>query len=128
MDICISQDPPPDVLQAKRKYLRIIPYLVGLIFSAIVLAAYQIIFGSSYGALVENVAIALFVGPSLVLFYVVEQLHDYKTLSVEQEKEMEAFCRQDHAVAAYCAKVSITGRRLIKAEYDACQSWMKERA
>jgi hypothetical protein len=56
-------------------------------------------------------------------------------LSAEREKEMGSFCRHDQAVAvslpivsAYCAKVSIMGRKPDKAEYDACQSWMKDQS
>ena len=127
MYINISQDPPPDVVDIKRKYLRIIPYLLALVFCGILLAVFQVVFGSAHGDLLENIALVLFVGPALVFFYVVEKLHDYKTLSPEQEKEMEEFCRQDHDIAAYCAKVSMMGRKLVKAEYDACKSLVEDR-
>ncbi|MDO9042212.1 MAG: hypothetical protein Q7U64_07710 [Desulfocapsaceae bacterium] len=127
MDINIIQDPPVDVFQTKSKYRRIIPYLLALIVCAILLAGYQIVFGSAHGDLLENIALVLFVGPALVFFYCVEKLHDYKTLSSEQEKEMEDFCRQDHDIAAYCAKVSMMGRKLVKAEYDACKAQVEDR-
>ena len=127
MDINITQDPPADVLQTKGKYRRIIPYLLALIVCAILLAGYQIIFGSAHGDLLEDIALVLFVAPALVFFYSVEQLHDYKTLSVEQEREVEAFCQQDHDIAAYCAKVSMMGRKLVKAEYDACKAQVEDR-
>jgi hypothetical protein len=127
MDINIIEEPPVDVLQTKKKYLRIIPYLLALIFCAILLAGYQIVFGSTHGTLIENIALVLFVGPALAFFYCVEKLHDYKTLSPQQEKEVEEFCRQDHDIAAYCAKVSMMGRKLVKAEYDACKSQVEDR-
>lgn len=127
MDIDITQDPPADVFQTKRKYRRIILYLLALIFCAILLAVFQVVFGSAHGDLFENIALVLFVGPALAFFYFVEQLHDYKTLSPEQESEMEEFCRQDHDIAAYCAKVSMMDRKLVKAEYDACKTQVKER-
>lgn len=127
MDINITQDPPADVFQTKRKYRRIIPFLLALIFCAILLAVFQVVFGSAHGDLLENIALVLFVGPALVFFYCVEKLHDYKTLSPEQEREMEEFCRQDQDIAAYCAKVSMMARKLVKAEYDACKEQVKER-
>jgi predicted membrane channel-forming protein YqfA (hemolysin III family) len=127
MDINITQDPPADVFQTKKKYRRIIPYLLAMIFCAILLAGYQIVFGSIHGTVIENIALVFFVGPALVFFYCVEKLHDYKTLSPEQEKEMEDFCRQDHDIAAYCAKVSMMGRKLVKAEYDACKAQVGDR-
>ncbi len=127
MDINITQDPPADVFQAKRKYRCIIPYLLALIFCAILLAGYQIVFGSTHGDLLENIALVFFVGPALVFFYCVEKLHDYKTLSPQQEKEMEDFCWQDHDIATYCAKVSTIGRKLVKAEYDACKAHVEDR-
>jgi hypothetical protein len=127
MDINITQDPPADVFLTKRKYQRIIPYLLAMIFCAILLAGYQIVIGSTHGYLIENIALVFFVGPALVFFYCVEKLHDYKTLSPQQEKEMEQFCRQDHDIAAYCAKVSMMDRKLVKAEYDACKSQVEDR-
>lgn len=126
MDINITQDPPADVFQTKRKYRRIIPFLPALIVCAILLAVFQIVFGSAHGDLLENIALVLFVGPALVFFYCVEKLHDYKTLSPQQEKEMEEFCRQDHDIAAYCTKVSMMERKLVKAEYDACKSQIED--
>lgn len=126
MYIDITQDPPADVFPAKRKYQRSIPFLLALICSAILLAAFQIFFGSAYGGLLEDIALVLFVVPALVFFYVGEKLHDYKTLSPKEEKQIEEFCRQDPAVAAYCAKVTTMERKLVKAEYDACKSHVKD--
>ena len=127
MDINITQDPPADVFQTKRKYRRIIPFLLALIFCAILIAVFQVVFGSAHGDLLENIALVLFVAPALVFFYFTEKLHDYKTLSPEQEREMEEFCRQDQDVAAYCAKVSMMDRKPVKAEYDACKAQVKDR-
>ncbi len=127
MDINITQDPPADVFQTKRKYRRIIPYLLALIVCAILLAVFKVISGSAHGDLLENIALVFFVGPALVFFYCVEKLHDYKTLSLQQEKEIEEFCRQDHDIAAYCAKVAMMGRKMVKAEYDACKSQIEDR-
>ena len=127
MDINITQDPPADVFQTKRKYRRIIPFLLALIFCGILLAVFQVVFGSAHGNLLENIALVLFVAPALVFFYFAEKLHDYKTLSPEQERDMEEFCRQDQDIAAYCAKVSLMARKLVKAEYDACKEQVKDR-
>lgn len=126
MDINITQDPPANVFQTKRKYRRIIPFLLALIFCAILLAVFQVVFGSAHAELLENIALVLFVAPALVFFYFAEKLHDYKTLSPEQEREMEEFCRQDQDVAAYCAKVSKMNRKSVKAEYDACKAQVKD--
>jgi len=126
MYINITQDPPADVLEIKRKYLRIIPYLLALVFCGILLAVFQIVFGSTHGDLVENLALVLFVGPGLVFFYFAEKLHDHKALSPKQEKEIEEFCRKDHDIAAYCAKVSLLGRKLIAAEYEAFKSRLED--
>jgi hypothetical protein len=119
MYINITQDPPADVLAIKRRYLRIIPYLLALVFCGILLAVFQIVVGSPHGDLIENIALVLFVGPGLAFFYFAEKLHDHKTLSAKQEKEIEEFCRQAPDIAAYCAKVAGLERKLIKAEYDA---------
>jgi len=127
MDINITQDPPADIFQTKRKYRRIILFLPALIFCAILLAVFQVVFGSAHGDLLENIALVLFVGPALVFYYFVEQLHDYKTLSPKQEREMEEFCRQDHDIAAYCVRVSMMDRKLVKAEYDVCKEQVKDR-
>jgi len=126
MYINITHDPPTDVLEIKKKYLRIIPYLLALVLCGILLALAQIFFGLAQGELVENIALVLFVGPGLAFFYFAEKLHDHKTLSAKQEKEIEEFCRQDYLVAAYCAKVTGLGRRLIKAEYDACKARVED--
>jgi hypothetical protein len=126
MDIKITENPPVDIFQAKRKYQRKIPVLLALIFCAILIAVFQVVFGSAYGDLLENIALVLFVGPALVFFYVVEKLHDYKLLSLQQEKEMEKFCRQDPNIAAYCGKVSMMERKLVKAEYDACKELIED--
>jgi predicted membrane channel-forming protein YqfA (hemolysin III family) len=127
MDVNITQDPPADVCRTKRKYRRIIPYLLALIVCAILLAVFQVVFGSAYGDLLENIALVLFVGPALAFFYFAEMLHDYKALSPQQEKEMEDFCRQNQDVAAYCDKVSMQKRKIVKAEYDACKAQVKAR-
>ena len=126
MYINISQDPPTDVLEIKRKYLRIIPYLLALVLCGILLAVFQIVFGSPYGDLVENTALVLFVAPGLAFFYFAERLHDHKTLSAKQEKEIEEFCRQAPDIAAYCAKVAGLKRKLIKAEYDAFKARIED--
>lgn len=126
MYINITQDPPADVVEIKKKYLRIIPYLLGLVFCGILLAVFQIIVGSAHGDLVENTALVLFVGPGLAFFYFAEKLHDHKTLSAKQEKEVEDFCRQAPDIAAYCAKVSLLERKLIKAEYDAFKARIED--
>lgn len=126
MHINISQDPPTDALEIKKKYLRIIPYLLALVFCGILLAVFQIVVGSADGDLVENIALVLFVPPGLAFFYFAEKLHDYKTLSPKQEKEIADFCRKDPEIAAYCAKVSALERKLIKAEYDACKARIED--
>jgi hypothetical protein len=126
MYINITQDPPADVLEIKRKYLRIIPYLLALVFCGILLAVFQIFVGSPHGELVENTALVLFVGPGLAFFYFAEKLHDHKALSPKQEKEIEELCRQDRLIAAYCAKVSALGRKPIKAEYDAFKARIED--
>ncbi len=126
MYINITQDPPADVVETKKRYLRIIPYLLALIFCGILLAVFQIVFGSPHGDLVENTALVLFVGPGLAFFYFAEKLHDHKTLSPKQEKEIEEFCRQDHLIAAYCAKVATIDRKLIKTEYDAFKARVED--
>ncbi|MDG4475154.1 hypothetical protein [Thiovibrio frasassiensis] len=122
MRINISQAPPTDVVEGKKIYLRIIPILLALILGAILLALFLFAFGSSQETLLENIALALFVGPGLAFFFFAEKLHGYKALSAKQEKEMEEFRRQDPEIAAYCAKVSLLDRTLIKAEYDACKA------
>ncbi|OGR00263.1 MAG: hypothetical protein A2505_09535 [Deltaproteobacteria bacterium RIFOXYD12_FULL_55_16] len=126
MYINISQDPPANALELKKRYLRLIPYLLALIFCAILLAVFQIVFGSAHGDLIENIALVLFVGPGLGFFYFAEKLHDHKTLSAKQTKEIEDLCRQDPDIAAYCAKVSLLERKLIKAEYEACKAWFED--
>ncbi len=126
MYINITQDPPTDVLEIKKKYLRIIPYLLALIFSAILLALFLVFFDSAHADLIENIALAVFVGPGLAFFYFAEKLHDHKTLSPKQEKEIEEFCRQDHLIAAYCTKVAGLNRKLIKAEYDAFKARIED--
>lgn len=126
MYINIIQDPPADVAETKKRYLRIIPYLLALIFCGILLAVFQVVFGSPHGDLVENTALVLFVGPGLAFFYFAEKLHDHKALSPKQEREIEGFCRKDTAIAAYCAKVSALERKLIKAEYDAFKARIED--
>lgn len=126
MYININQDPPADVLEIKKKYLRLIPYLLALVFCGILLALAQIFFGLAQGELVENTALVLFVGPGLAFFYFAEKLHDHKQLSAKQEKEIEEFCRQAPDISAYCAKVKVLGRRLIKAEYDAFKARIED--
>ena len=127
MYINISQDPPTDVVETKKKYLRIIPYLLALVFCGILLAVFQIFLGSSaHVDLVENTALFLFVAPGLAFFYFAEKLHDHKKLSAKQEKEIRDFCRQAPDIAAYCAKVAALERKLIKAEYDAFKARIED--
>lgn len=126
MYINITQDPPTDVLLTKKKYQRLIPILLALIFCAILLALFLVFFGSPHEELLENIALGLFVAPGLVFFYFAEKLHDYKILSPKQEKKVEEFSRKDQDIAAYCGKVSMLGRKLIKAEYDAFKSRIED--
>ncbi len=126
MHINITQDPPTDALEIKKKYLRIIPYLLALVFCGVLLAVFQVVVGSPHGDLVENIALILFVPPGLAFFYFAEKLHDYKMLTPKQEKKTEEFCRKDRDIAAYCAKVSALERKLIKAEYDAFKARIED--
>ncbi|HIJ90114.1 MAG: hypothetical protein OEV89_05040 [Desulfobulbaceae bacterium] len=126
MHITITQDPPDDVIQTKRRYLRIIPILLALIFCAILLALFMAFFGSTHEALLENIALALFAGPGLLFFYFAEKLHDHRSLSPKKEKEVEEFCRKDPDIAAYCAKLATMERKPIKAEYDAFKARIDE--
>mgnify|MGYP001446353536 CR=1 FL=1 len=126
MHINITENPPADVVEIKKKYLRIIPYLLALVLCGILLAVFQVVFGSSHGDLVENIALVLFVGPGLVFFYFAEKLHDYKMLTPKQEQEVQWFCLKDPNIAAYCAKVATMGRKLILAEYDAFKARIED--
>mgnify|MGYP001415202782 CR=1 FL=1 len=126
MHINLTQDPPTDVVEIKKKYLRIIPYLLALVLCGILLAVFQIVVGSEHGDLVENIALVLFVPPGLAFFYFAEKLHDYKMLTPKQEQEIAFFCLKDHDIAAYCAKVATMERKLVRAEYDAFKERLDE--
>jgi len=119
MHIDIIGRPPADLARRKKRLLRIVSLLLGLVLCAVLLAIVRVVLDTGQDAILENVAIALFVGAGFAFVYFAEKLQDLKSLTVEQQSKVEEFCRRYPEVDAYCDRVAASQRNLIAAEYEA---------
>jgi len=121
MDIDIRCDPPSDVLQGRKKYVRIVVCLLALVASAVLIAVYGVLSDTAHGDKLEKVALVLFIVPGFVFVYYAEKLQAYKRLTPQQEKEMAGLCNNYPDIATYCDRVSKMGRKPVLGEYEACK-------
>ncbi|MBU0675699.1 MAG: hypothetical protein KJ950_13740 [Proteobacteria bacterium] len=127
MKIDITQNPPADLFRKRRPYIRVATVLLVLVLCGVSLGLYGIFTDKPYGVLLEDVALGLFVVPSIIFVYFGGKLQAYKKLSVEQTKELDGFRQDDPVIDAYCAKVVASGRKPVMAEYEACKDRVEDR-
>ena len=119
MYIDISGPPPSSLAQEKKRYLRIIIVLLGMILFAVLLGIVRVVYDTGHDTVLENIALVLFVGAGFTFVYFSEKLQAYKPLTKEQQGKIEELCRQYPDIAAYRDMVATTERDLILAEYEA---------
>ena len=119
MYIDISGPPPATLAKQKKRLLRIVLSLSGLICGGLLLGAIRVFFDTGHDAFLENAALILFVGAGFAFVYFTEKLQAFKQLTEEQRGKVRGFCQQHREIAAYCDQVTTAGRNLILAEYEA---------
>lgn len=122
MYIDLSKTPPSDLFRHRRKYLRLASLFLLLAVSGILLALYTVVSVAPYSQTLEDIALGLIVGPGLIFVYFAEKFMDYRRLSQEQERELALLVLKHPEVAAYCAQVAKADRRVVVAEFEACQA------
>lgn len=119
MHIDITGDPPSDVLRSKKRYLKISFSLLGVVLLAVLLGVLRVVFDFGHDALLEDIAVGLFVGAGFVFVYFGEKLNEHKELSKTQKVKIAELRRLHQDIDLYCRKVAAMDRGLIDAEYDA---------
>ncbi len=123
MHIDINCAPPSDIFRNRGRYIRIAIALLTLSLGGVALAGYAMLSATPHSDNLETAALVLFVGPALVFVFFGEKLQGYKRLTPEQEQVLVELGKKHTEIAGYCAQVVSTGRRLIQAEFEACQAW-----
>lgn len=123
MKIDITGPPPVDIFRDRKKHLLASIVLLTLVGLGLTLMLYGVLTDTQVSEIVENVALALLVGPAVVFTYYGSKLNDYKGLSVSQKKELADLSRKHAKIAAYCVRVGLQKRQMIHAEYEACVDW-----
>jgi hypothetical protein len=119
MNIDINSDPPGDILERRKKYLRKILIFLFLVLCGVLLGAYRVLYDSGYDTLLENIALALFAGAGFIFVYFAEKFNDLKFLTHKQQDRILELSGQHQEIAVYISKVAGMGRPLVAAEYDA---------
>ena len=123
MKIDIAGQPPVDIFRDRGKHLRASIVLLSLAGCGLLLIAYGILSDAQQSESLENVALALLVGPAVIFTYYGTKLNAYKGLSVSQKKELAALSRKHAEIATYCTLVAQQDRQPTHAEYEACVEW-----
>jgi len=119
MYIDITEPPSADLAREKKRHLRLSILLFGLVLFAVLLGIIRVVFDTGHDTILENLAIALFVGAGFCFVYCTEKLQAHKPLNKEQQSRIEDLCRKNRQIAAYCDRVAAMNRKLIAAEYEA---------
>jgi len=122
MYIDVTNAPPHDLFRNRGKYLRFAGLFLILAVCGILLGVYSVVSAVPYSQTLEDIALGLIVGPGLVFVYFAEKLMAYRRLSQEQGRELAILVQKHPEVAAYCAQVAKVNRRVVAAEFEACQA------
>ncbi len=87
---------------------------------------YTIFSDTMYYENLETASLAIFVGAAVLISYIGEKLQAYKSLTLDQKKELADMVRTHPEIEVYCALVTKAGRQPIRAEYEACQNWAED--
>jgi len=127
MKINILSEPPADIFKNHGKYVIAFILILALACLGVLLGVYAIISDTKYYETLEKVALPIFVVAAVLLFYVGEKLQAYKKLNPMQKKQLDELCQQFFEIQGYCDLVAKANRRIILAEYEACENWAEEK-
>ncbi len=125
MKINILHKPPDDIFKNRRKFILIFIALLAVACCGVLLGVYAIIAETIYYNQLEKWALVLFVSPTPFITYFGEKLQAYKKLTPPQRMELADWGLQYQEVNVYSDLVAESGRRPIRAEYEACQAWVE---
>ncbi len=127
MYIDILQPPPADIPQRRHRLLRWSGLFLFCIFCALLVGGWRILFDSGRDALLENIALGLFVTAAFAFVYTTEKLLDFRGLSSEQQKKIDCLSGQHPEIERYCRRLATQGRALTVAEHEALAAWAETR-
>ena len=126
MKIDITHEPPADIFRNRGKYLWSFIILLILSGGGVLLGVYAIFSDTIYYENLETASLATFVGAAVLISYIGEKLQAYKSLTLNQKKELADMVRKHPKIEAYCALVTKACRQPIRVEYEACQNWAED--
>ena len=127
MKIDILREPPADIFKDHGKYKIAFILILALACFGVLLGVYAIVSDTKYYGVLEKASLIVFVAAAILIFYVGEKLQAYQKLTPEQQKELADMCRQYFEIEGYCHLVAKSKRRIIFAEFEACQNWAEEK-
>ena len=119
MTINISQDPPTDILELRRKYIIFSLIFLGLVVCAIIIGVISVFFETTHTDFLENCAFVLFVVSGFAFVYFTEKFFEFRKPGPKRQKKLVAMMYEYEEVSEYCRKVAEQGRYLVIMEYDA---------
>jgi len=126
MKIDITHEPPADIFLNRGKYLWSFIILLILGGGGVLLGVYTIFSDTMYYENLETASLAILVGAAVLISYMGEKLQAYKSLTLDQKKELADMVRTHPEIEVYCALVTKAGRQPIRAEYEVCQNWAED--
>ena len=119
MTINISQDPPTDILELRRKYIIFSLVFLGLVVCAIIIGVISVFFETTHTDFLEKCAFVLFVVSGFAFVYFTEKFLEFRKPGPKRQKKLVAMMYEYEEVSEYCRKVAEQGRYLVVMEYDA---------
>lgn len=126
MKIDIHHTPPQIPFKNRTLYICIFVLFLALFSCGIGIAIYTTLSDTPYYELLENVALVLFIVPPLIIAYFGGKLQAYKKLTPPQRQELEEWCANYEEIRKYCQLVAKTGRKPVRAEYEASLDWVEK--
>ncbi len=126
MKVDISRSPDPDIFRNRKSQSFWFSLFFVIAIGAIGVGAYVMYVDTKLDPHLVDWALGVLVVSSLFITRFGNRLQAYKEL-LPPEKEKLAKLRQNHPVIdKYCSRVEKMGRRIIRAEYEACVDYAED--
>jgi hypothetical protein len=120
MKIDILGQPDPDIFRDRKKYALWFIFFLLWVFIAVGIAVFGVYFVTQYYQNIDHRALGILFGASLGITWPGSKLQAYKKLYPPHREKLVELRSNHSAIEIYCAEVEATGRRLVRAEYEAC--------
>lgn len=128
MKIDITKQPDSDIFRDRKKYILWFCFFMFLVGIAIAIGVFAVYYDTSHYENIDNYALGILALASLGVTWSGNKLQSYKKLFPPQFEKLTELRAKHPVIETYCAKVQASGRRFIRAEYEACVDYSEKHA